>query len=125
MIGAHRVLVLACLSLVLAYPLLAGTSITPAEARSHTGETATVCGVVASTKYAEDVRGRPTFLNLEKPYPNQVFTVVIWGSDRARFGQPERDFAGANICVTGLIESYKGRPEIIARQPSQIRRADP
>lgn len=90
------------------------------EAAGHVGETATVCGVGASAKHATSVRGQPTFLNLDRPYPNQVFTVVIWGSDRAAFGQPEVAYQNKRICVTGLVESYKGKPEIIARRPSQI-----
>jgi hypothetical protein len=31
------------------------------------------------------------FLNLDQPYPREVFTVLIWGSDRAKFGTPEVD----------------------------------
>lgn len=95
------------------------------EAKNHVGENATVCGVVASARHAPEVRGQPTFLNLDKPYPNRVFTIVIWGDDRARFGQPDTEYAGKRICVTGVIESYKGRPEIVARQPEQVRRVDP
>ena len=53
--------------------------LTVAEAGQHVGETATVCGVVASGRYSERTRGRPTFLNLDKPYPDQVFTILIWG----------------------------------------------
>jgi DNA/RNA endonuclease YhcR with UshA esterase domain len=29
-------------------------------------------------------------------------------------------FDGKRICVTGLIETYKGKPQIIARDPKQI-----
>jgi hypothetical protein len=50
---------------------------------SHVGETATVCGTVASANYAVRTKGQPTFLNLDKAYPNHVFTIVVWGSERA------------------------------------------
>jgi hypothetical protein len=43
--------------------------LTAAEAKDHIGERATVCGRVASTRYAVTSRGKPTFLNLDKPYP--------------------------------------------------------
>jgi hypothetical protein len=62
---------------------LASQSITPAEAANHIGETATVCGKVASTHCAARSHGHPTFINLDKPYPNSPFTVLIWGSDRS------------------------------------------
>jgi hypothetical protein len=48
-----------------------------------------VCGTVASTHYAPRSRGQPTFLNLGHAYPNEDFTAVIWGENRAQFGTPE------------------------------------
>jgi len=96
-------------------------TLTAAQAKDHIGERATVCGQVASTRYAARSRGRPTFLNLDKPYPNQIFTVVIWGEDRAKFGEPEEKYRDKRICVTGLIRSYRGVAEIIASEPKQIR----
>jgi micrococcal nuclease len=99
---------------------LAGGSISARDAKDHVGENATVCGTVASAKWASGSRGSPTFLNLDEPYPNQIFTVVIWGSDRSKFGQPEKTYEGKRICVTGLIKSYRGQPEIAASNPSQI-----
>ena len=99
----------------------AQTAIPAAEAKNHVGENRTVCGDVASAHYAARTRGNPTFLNLDKPYPSQVFTVLIWGSDRSRFGVPEESFANKHICVTGKISSYRGVPEIVAQEPSRIR----
>lgn len=61
-------------------------SFTSGEANQHIGENATVCGFVASTHYAASSRGGPTFLNLDKAYPDQIFTVVIWREDRMKFG---------------------------------------
>ena len=90
------------------------------EAINHIGEHRTVCGVVASARFASSSRGQPTFLNLEKAYPNQVFTVIIWGRNRARFGQPESQFKNKDICVSGTIESYRGVPQIEARESNQI-----
>ena len=100
--------------------LLAQGTYTPDQAKSHIGEKATVCGIVASAHYAASSKGQPTFVNLDKPYPNQIFTVLIWGSDRGKFGAPEKNFVRKNICVTGIIEQFRGAPEIIARSPSQI-----
>jgi hypothetical protein len=57
-------------------------TLTSSEAKAHSGSTATVCGKVMSPRYATSPKGQPTFLNFDKAYPNQEFTVVIWGSDR-------------------------------------------
>jgi hypothetical protein len=96
------------------------TKITAAEAKDHVGETRTVCGKVASTHFASSSKGQPTFLNLDEPYPKEDFTILIWGSDRAKFGAPETKYKDAKVCVTGKITSFRGKAEIIATEPTQI-----
>jgi DNA/RNA endonuclease YhcR with UshA esterase domain len=96
-------------------------TIDPIDAHKYIGMEKTVCGTVASATYAVRTKGRPTFLNLDQPYPNQIFTVLIWGSDRNKFkNPPESFFKGKRICVTGVIKSYRGKPEIVVRSPDQI-----
>ncbi len=112
---------------MLAFALLATSSLlsqktlTATEAKAHIGEHATVCGKVVSTRWAESSRGSPTFLNFDQAYPDQVFTLVIWGNDRSKFDNPETTYRGKRVCVTGKISAYKGVPEVIANDPSQIR----
>ncbi len=91
-----------------------------AEAKDHIGEQATVCGRVASTRYAATTRGKPTFLNLEKPYPSQLFTVLIWGETREKFGTPEEKYRDKQVCVTGTITEYRKAPEIVVSEPQNI-----
>jgi hypothetical protein len=107
--------------LVLAFSA-AGQSnkITAHEAKDHIGEIQTVCGKVASTHFASGSKGQPTFLNLDEPYPKEIFTILIWGSDRPKFGIPESKYRDARVCVTGNIANYRGTPEIVATEPSQI-----
>ena len=97
---------------------LAGT-LTAEQAAQHAGEIGTVCGVVASAHYAPRVRGQPTFLNLDKPYPHPSFTALVWGEDRGKFGQPEQ-LEGKHVCVTGMIRVYRGAPEIILHEAKQL-----
>ena len=115
---------LSCGVFVLGWLLTAGgvdaVTLTAAQAKDHVGETATVCGMVASTTFAVQSKGAPTFLNLDKPYPDQLFTVVIWGSDRPKFHQPEMLYRGKRLCVTGNIKMFRGRPAIIVKGLSQI-----
>jgi len=77
------------------------STITAAEAKDHVGERATVCGQVVGTHLAARSRGSPTFINLDRPYPNQIFTIVIWGSDRAKFGNPEQTYQGKQVQDAG------------------------
>ena len=98
-----------------------GTSIRASEASRHVGSRKIVCGPIVDTRYATSSNGKPTFLNFDKAYPNHPFVVVIWGSDRGKFpDKPERHYKGSNVCASGLIESYKGKPQIIARSESQL-----
>ncbi len=94
--------------------------LTAQDAASHIGETATVCGSVAFTNYAAPSKGQPTYLNLDRPYPNQIFTILIWGSDRAKFGTPEISLMGKRVCATGAIKEHWGQPEIVVTEPSQL-----
>lgn len=93
---------------------------TAAEAKAHVGEVAIVCGKVVNTRFADNLRGTPTFLNFEKPYPGQLFTVVIWVRYREKFGKPEEKYKDKEICVKGKIEEHRGTPQIEARDPAQI-----
>jgi len=96
------------------------TKLSARQAKDHVGEVRTVCGTVASTRYADRSKGQPTFLNLDEPHPNEIFTILIWGDDRSKFGAPESKYRDANLCVTGKIASYRGTPEIVATEPNQI-----
>lgn len=93
----------------------------PADALSHLGQYVRVCGTVTSGAYMAASSRQPTFLNFGQPYPNHEFTVVIWGTDRRKFEAPPLSlFDGRNLCVTGEVAVYKGRPQIIVREPDQI-----
>jgi hypothetical protein len=94
------------------------------QAQHHIGERATVCGKVASARHASDSRGQPTFLDLDGPYPDQIFTVVIWGEHRDKFSEPpERLYRDKRLCVTGEITSHRDVPQIVVTAPSQIETA--
>jgi hypothetical protein len=69
-------------------------------ARQHVGRVVTVKGPVAGTYFARSSNGQPTFLNIGVDYPDsRRFTIVIWGSDRSRFGNPERRYLRRTVCV--------------------------
>jgi len=94
--------------------------ITSAEAKNHVGEKETACGHVSGARYADGSKRQPTFLDLDGRYPNSAFTILIWGSDRAKFGEPEKKYADSDVCVSGTISSYRGAPEIVTSDPAQI-----
>lgn len=92
------------------------------EADEHIGEYKTVCGKVVSTYFHKKGRAQQTYLNIDKAYPNQIFTVLIWGSDRRYFdGAPEEIYRDKDVCVEGKISSYKGQPQIMVKTPTSIK----
>jgi hypothetical protein len=95
-------------------------TITAAQAKAHGGENVTVCGIVASEHTAASSRGEPTFINLDSAYPNQVFTILVWGDDRKAVGELPR--LKSRLCVTGIIKEYRGLPEIVVRSTRQFSR---
>lgn len=96
------------------------------EAESQIGEVVTVRGPVVGTAYAEELGGRPTFLNIGRDHPEpERFTVVIWGEQRNRFSQrPEMLYAGREVCVAGEIRMHEGSPQIELAGPAAIEIAE-
>jgi len=88
------------------------------QAGNYYGGDAIVEGKVAD---AYKSKTNTTFLNFEKPYPNQCFTGVIFTSDEYKFtDSPEKHYFGKTVRVKGKIKEYQGKPEIILEDPSQI-----
>ena len=91
------------------------------KAKQAIGRWAAIRGRVVRTYYARSSSGSPTFLNFHDPYPG-YFTVVIWGGSRAAFGgSPESRYLRRVVCATGVVQNYRGTPQIIARRASQLR----
>ena len=120
MLARHTMVVVALAWIAMGSPAHAADSIAAADATHHVGEHARVCGKVVSAKYAQSSRRSPTFLNLDEPYPNQVFTAVIWGDARPKFKTAPELLHGHAICVNGTITLYKGRAEMEVSDPAQI-----
>jgi len=118
-----------CDSLILAALLAAGVTFAaetlgPAEAASHVGEEATVCGAVTGAKYSDHRKRKPTFIDFGPPHPSQLFTALIWGEYRDKFDYLPESLLGKTICVSGTITEYKGKAEIKVSDPAQIRIVD-
>ena len=79
----------------------------------------TICDKVFGGKYFSN--SGMTLLNLGGDYPDQKISIVIKGDDRAKFKDaPETYYKDKKVCVTGRQEMYKGKPEIVVTDPSQI-----
>lgn len=97
-------------------------SIELAELSNHIGDSVTVKGKIFGVKYLEAAKNTPTFINIGAAYPNQLLTAVIWGDVRKKLGYNPEDskFSGGMATVTGKVELYKGKPQIVITDPKQL-----
>ena len=86
------------------------------DAAKHYDKTMTVEGKIILTKNI----GKITFLNFDKDFRN-TFTAIIKQADYQKFPRnPEEFFKDKTVRITGTIRKFKGAPEIILTDPSQI-----
>lgn len=99
---------------------LAQTHIPAKDAQKHLNETVTICDKIYSTKLIEN--SKMVLLDMGGSHPNQYLTIVIKGEDRSKFNdKPEEYYKGRNVCVTGKLIDYKGKPEIIVSEADQLK----
>ena len=89
---------------------------TAADAAKHVGEIATVTDKVDGVH--QSGKGN-IFLNMGGKYPNQAFTAFVPSSSAAQFSNPQQ-YDGKTVAVSGKITLYRGKPEIIVTNVSQI-----
>lgn len=91
-------------------------TITPNEAAYYVGDSATVAGAVSQVSTS---KSGTTFINFGGRYPNQKFYAVLFRKNAGEFAGIH-SLEGKTISITGPIELYKGKPQIILRSPGQI-----
>jgi DNA/RNA endonuclease YhcR with UshA esterase domain len=89
---------------------------TAAEAGKHVGEIATITDKVDGVH--QSGKGN-IFLNMGGKYPNQAFTAWIPSASATQFSNPQQ-YEGKTVAVSGKITLYRGKPEIIVTNVSQI-----
>lgn len=94
-------------------------SITPQDAAQHIGEKLTICGKIYGGRFFE--KNEKTLLNMGAAYPNHTLTIVIEGADRKKFSmKPEEFYTNKEVCITGEIRDFKGKPEVQVTEITQI-----
>lgn len=86
----------------------------------YVGKQIMACGVLAGTaKFNKGV-----YLNLDKKYPNQSLTLVVWnesiGSIEAKFGSLDSR-VGQTFCALGTVEKYKNSLQVKIENPQFLR----
>ena len=91
------------------------------------GQRVEVVGEITAYRFGRTNSGLPyIFLNFGK-YPNQTFTIVLWGNALGDFRRNNMDpkfLVRKNVRVTGVLSSYAGVPQMTVEYASQIQIAD-
>lgn len=87
------------------------------DADKYYGKYCSVKGKIVATFNS----GKACFLNFHKNW-KRYFTAVIFASDFHEFpSNPEDYYNGKEVKVIGIIKEYQGKPEIIVKNPNQIK----
>lgn len=99
----------------------AQTTIKIEEILNYVGDSINVCGKIFSGRYLQGNDKRPTLLNVGAVYPNQLLTLIIYGTDRQNFEEaPEYFYKEKEVCISGVVELYNNKPQIVVRNKEQI-----
>lgn len=79
---------------------------------------ACVCGMVVSTR---KTNGGSVFFNFDAKFPNHTFSGSVWASNIKNFSyDPEIEFLGKKICITGKITDDKGKPTMTVEHEKKV-----
>ncbi len=91
------------------------------DAKNHAGDSVKTCSKIYGAKYFESAKEPITLLDVGAKYPDNFLTLVIHDDGRKLFKKPpEEYYKGTQVCVTGRIQIFKEKPEIIVNNPTQI-----
>ncbi|HWC55162.1 MAG TPA: hypothetical protein VG676_16370 [Chitinophagaceae bacterium] len=115
-------LIAAIMALSLSVLAKAQQEIKMEELNKHTGDSVTVCTKIFGGIYLERSKGAPTLLDAGGKYPDAPLTILIWGDTRKQFKEaPDFFYKNKDVCITGRIKLYKGKPEIEIYDEKQIK----
>ena len=102
------------------------------EAKNHITEITEVCGTIFQVRVdlpesildESDLRGvsgvQITHLFFGQPYPDHVFSGLVWGAYLREFPYKPKSLEGQEICLFGKITRYRGKPAMVLFRPEQI-----
>jgi DNA/RNA endonuclease YhcR with UshA esterase domain len=70
------------------------------------------------------IRPGIVFVDMDKPYPDSPFTLVIFPSATNQFGNLKA-LRGASVEVTGIITNYHEHAEIVLKKATQLKVTSP
>lgn len=92
-------------------------SINYTDAPNHIGNQVVISGKVNNIFVSKT---NTTFINFCKDYRSCPFSAVIFADDRSQFGDLQK-LIGETVQISGVVNEYKGNPQIVLKDPSQLK----
>lgn len=102
-------------------PTLAPNHFNTVQAKRYMGQgqEIQVCGTVVSTRYS---RSGNLWLNIDKQFPNQIFSVFIRKKDLPNFSYKANEvLAQQEVCFYGKVEDFNGTPTMNINREEHIK----
>ncbi|MBC7721616.1 MAG: hypothetical protein H7068_06290 [Pedobacter sp.] len=116
-----KFITVALAAMITSFSVSAQTKITPDEAAKHIGDSVIVCGKIFGGRYFDKGENKITLLNMGAAYPQSPLTIVIEEAGRKNFTlKPEEFYTDKEVCISGVIKEFKGKPQIIVAKEADI-----
>jgi DNA/RNA endonuclease YhcR with UshA esterase domain len=92
-------------------------TISPADVKAHAGQTVTVEAAISDVHTG---RSGVTFIDVGGRFPDNDFTAVIFAGDATKFPNTSA-LDGKTVVISGPVQLYQGRPEIILKSADQLK----
>lgn len=86
------------------------------DAKNYEGREMIVTGTVAQVS----IHSKVVLLNMDKPYPDSPFTLVIFPSATNQFGNL-KSLKGTSVEATGVITNYHDKAEMVLKKAGQLK----
>ena len=87
----------------------------------HIGDSVKLEGKIFGVKTFPGKQNAPTLLNLGADFPHQLITIAVFDSYKTEtILMPTENNKGDIAIVTGRIELYRGKPQIVVRSTNQL-----
>jgi len=111
----HILITIFCLSAISSF---AQTEIKIDDAKNHVGDIVKICTKIYGGKFLE--KDTLTLLNAGGYYPDAPLTIIIRADALKEFNNPVSYYKGMIVCVTGKVELFKNKPQIVVTTKHQI-----
>jgi DNA/RNA endonuclease YhcR with UshA esterase domain len=98
-------------------PPAAAQTIGPSETKAYVGKPVTVQAAITDVHTA---RSGATFIDMGGAFPDNEFVAVIFADDAAKFPEASA-LEGKTVTITGTVQMYQGKPEIVLKSASQLK----